>query len=168
MAPKSAKKGKAPAAAAAAAAAAPPKEVVGSIAGFVALPVFTTAAENCVHYLYLRKHDSSAGAGKGDLPEQRTLFVTNLPPVTSEAALRRILEADLGAIESVKFFSLRKATSIAEPIVDGLVVDRKLHPELVHVHGPGAAAYVVFASEGETSRALFRVLSDLFVCRQSR
>ncbi|KAI9018630.1 ribosomal RNA-processing protein 7-domain-containing protein [Phycomyces nitens] len=64
--------------------------------GFTILPVLV--AENCRHYMYMKKHESRTATEL--LPKDRSLFVLNLPVDTTDDHLRQIF-SDAGIIKRI-------------------------------------------------------------------
>ncbi|WWC93416.1 hypothetical protein V866_000250 [Kwoniella sp. B9012] len=86
-----------------------------------------SSSKPTTHYIYGRPHtskssSSSSSDGKADLPEDRKLFVTNLPVDAGLQDLRGIF-GKWGVVEDIKMGGLHGGDNVLEKAVKGLDVD---------------------------------------------
>ena len=75
-----------------------------------------TLSASATHYLYLRKHQAQSGAS---LPEDRTLFIANLPIDCSERQLAHFFKAhNCGTVERVVFGGSHANDAVLEAVED--------------------------------------------------
>ncbi|OCF75839.1 ribosomal RNA-processing protein 7 [Kwoniella mangroviensis CBS 8886] len=89
-----------------------------------------SSSKSTTHYVYVRPHSakSSTSDGKVDLPEDRTLFVTNLPVDAGLQDLRGVF-GKWGVVEDIKMGGSHGGDNILEKAVRGLEVDPESESE---------------------------------------
>ena len=111
-----------------------------------------------VHTLFIRSHQSKKV--DDDLPQGRTLFITNLPVDATDAHLARLFRK-CGSIEKIYYKNYCcSAHATLEPFQDFCPTT-----DLRHFHTSGGKAYVVFKQEKSLEKVLqmkkrVRVWSD--------
>ncbi|XP_042201948.1 ribosomal RNA-processing protein 7 homolog A [Callorhinchus milii] len=70
------------------------------LGGFTAIPVTFSQSSRCCHYLYVKEHRVREGAGTSR-PQDRTLFVLNVPPYCTQGGLRRLF-SQCGLVQDVQ------------------------------------------------------------------
>nr|XP_003419773.1 ribosomal RNA-processing protein 7 homolog A [Loxodonta africana] len=119
-------------------------ESLPSPPGYSAIPIKFSEKQQASHYLYVREHRVREGT-KSAWPQQRTLFVLNVPPYCTEECLSRLL-SPCGSIQSVE---LQEKPDLAESPKEP--TSKFFHPKPV----PGfQVAHVVFRKPGAVSAAL--------------